>query len=89
MALTIRSCLTIRTEKRPAAFWTSKRNRSHKVSLTIWFQQALDLLWRTNGLVFAILLFATGQWVRIVPNWEAIEAEAERGVPVGPPRCGR
>lgn len=71
MVLIIRTGLTIRTEKRPTAFWTPRNNPKGKVSLTIWFHQALDVLWLVNGVIFVVLLFATGHWVRIVPtSWE-------------------
>ena len=71
MVLIIRTGLTIRGEKRPAVFWTPRRDKKGKVSLTIWFHQSLDLLWIVNGAVFVVLLFATGQWMRIVPtSWE-------------------
>jgi len=71
MLLIIRTGLQIRTEKRPAVFWTPRRNKKGKTSLTIWFHQALDLLWLVNGAVFLVLLFATGHWMRIVPtSWE-------------------
>ena len=71
MVLIIRSGLTIRREKRPTAFWTPRNNPKGKVSLTIWFHQALDVLWLVNGVIFVVLLFATGHWVRIVPtSWE-------------------
>jgi thiosulfate reductase cytochrome b subunit len=71
MILIIRSGLQIRREQRPPAYWTPKRNASGKVSLTVWFHQALDILWLVNGVVFVILLFVTGQWMRVVPtSWE-------------------
>jgi len=42
-----------------------------KISIQLWFHNALDLLWVVNGLVYLVLLFALGQWVRIVPtSWE-------------------
>ena len=45
--------------------------RPGKISLTLWFHQSLDVLWLVNGLLFIVLLFATGHWVRIVPtSWE-------------------
>lgn len=72
MVLIIRSGLQVRTEKRPSVSWSPRWNPQRKISLTIWFHQALDVLWLTNGIVFAILLFATGQWMRIVPT--SIEA---------------
>lgn len=71
MVLIIRTGLTIRGEKRPAVFWTPKRDPKGKTSLTIWFHQSLDLLWIINGAIFVVLLFVTGQWMRIVPtSWE-------------------
>jgi len=71
MVLIIRSGLTIRHEKRPAVFWAPKNNPKGKTSLTIWFHQGLDIFWIVNGLVFVVLLFVTGQWMRIVPtSWE-------------------
>lgn len=71
MVLIIRTGLTIRTEKRPTAFWTPRRDPKGKTSLTIWFHQSLDVLWLVNGVVFVALLFVTGQWMRIIPtSWE-------------------
>lgn len=71
MVLIIRSGLRIRTEKRPTAFWTPRGDPKGKVSLTIWFHQALDILWLVNGVIFVVLLFVTGHWARIVPtSWE-------------------
>lgn len=73
MVLIIRSGLRIRSEKRPTAFWTPRGDPKGKVSLTIWFHQALDILWLVNGVIFVVLLFVTGHWVRIVPtSWEVI-----------------
>ncbi|MFT4158097.1 MAG: cytochrome b/b6 domain-containing protein [Microbacterium sp.] len=73
MVLIIRSGLTIRHEKRPTAFWAPKNDPKGKVSLTIWFHQALDILWLVNGVIFVVLLFVTGHWVRIVPtSWEVL-----------------
>ncbi|CAH0156883.1 cytochrome b/b6 domain-containing protein [Microbacterium sp. Bi121] len=73
MVLIIRSGLRIRNEKRPTAFWTPRNNPKGKVSLTIWFHQALDILWLLNGVVFIVLLFVSGQWMRVIPtSWEVI-----------------
>ncbi|AKK02663.1 cytochrome b/b6 domain-containing protein [Corynebacterium epidermidicanis] len=69
MALIIRSGIQIRRERKPEAYFTSKSGK--KVSLTIWFHTSMDLLWLLNGVIFVVLLFATGQWKRIVPtSWE-------------------
>jgi thiosulfate reductase cytochrome b subunit len=72
MVLIIRSGLQVRRQKRPPAYWTSKRNPRHKVSITAWLHQALDLLWLVNGVIFVVLLFATGQWMRLVPTSWAV-----------------
>lgn len=69
MVLIIRSGLQVRHQKKPPAYWSSKR--SPKVSINLWLHQSLDVLWIINGLVFIVLLFASGHWMRIVPtSWE-------------------
>ncbi|MGV2901664.1 cytochrome b/b6 domain-containing protein, partial [Microbacterium sp. AGC62] len=71
IVLIIRSGLQVRTEKRPTVFWTPRGNAKGKISLNLWFHQALDILWLVNGVIFVVLLFVTGHWVRIVPtSWE-------------------
>lgn len=71
MVLIIRSGLSVRNDKRPTAFWTARGNAKSKISLTLWFHQSLDILWLVNGIVFVILLFVTGQWMRVIPtSWE-------------------
>ncbi|KTS08812.1 hypothetical protein RSA3_14815 [Microbacterium testaceum] len=67
----IRTGWQVRREKRPSAFWSPRKNKKRRISLTLWFHQAVDILWIANGVVFVVLLFATGQWMRIVPtSWE-------------------
>ncbi|PRB67665.1 hypothetical protein CQ011_15655 [Arthrobacter sp. MYb213] len=79
IVLIIRTGLQVRHEKRPAAMWTPKPNSwfspkgnsPKKYSLSIWTHQALDVLWVVNGVIFVILLAATGQWMRVVPtSWD-------------------
>ncbi|MFK3677809.1 cytochrome b/b6 domain-containing protein [Microbacterium sp. NPDC090218] len=71
MVLIIRSGLQVRTEKRPTVFWTPRGDAKGKISLNLWFHQSLDILWLVNGVIFVVLLFVTGHWVRIVPtSWE-------------------
>lgn len=71
MALILRTGLTIRHESRPPAYWGPKKDPEAKVSLTVWLHQALDLVWVVNGVIYLVLLFATAQWMRIVPtSWE-------------------
>jgi len=71
MVLIIRSGYQVRTEQKPPAFWTPKRG-GKKISINLWLHQSLDILWLVNGLIFVVLLFASGRWMRIVPtSWEA------------------
>jgi thiosulfate reductase cytochrome b subunit len=71
MVLIIRTGLQVRTEKRPSVFWSPRSNGRRKISLNLWFHQSLDILWLVNGVIFVVLLFVTGQWLRIVPtSWE-------------------
>ena len=71
IVLIMRSGLQVRTQKRPTAFWSPRWNPKRKISLPLWFHQSLDILWLVNGAVFVVLLFMTGQWMRLVPtSWE-------------------
>ncbi|MGZ8804286.1 MAG: cytochrome b/b6 domain-containing protein, partial [Microbacterium sp.] len=72
IVLIIRSGLRVRTEKRPSVFWSPRGNAKRKISLNLWFHQSLDLLWVTNGVIFVVLLFVTGQWMKIVPTSWAV-----------------
>ena len=72
MVLIIRSGYQVRTQQKPPAYWTSKRG-GKKISINLWLHQSLDILWLANGLIFVVLLFASGRWMRIVPSsWEAV-----------------
>ena len=43
----------------------------HSIGLARWWHLGLDMLWMLNGAIFYVLLFATGEWRRIVPtSWE-------------------
>ena len=81
LVLVVRTGLTSRAEKSPPALWTSRRNRRRRMSLVVWLHLALDVLWVANGVVYVVLLFATGQWVRIVPtNWDVIPNAVSAGL---------
>ncbi|MGB3732886.1 cytochrome b/b6 domain-containing protein, partial [Microbacterium sp.] len=81
MVLIIRSGLRVRTEKRPTAFWTPRGKAKGKISLTLWFHQSLDLLWMVNGVIFVVLLFSTGHWLRLVPtSWEVFPNALSAGL---------
>ncbi|WP_019193369.1 cytochrome b/b6 domain-containing protein, partial [Corynebacterium timonense] len=81
MALIISTGLRVRRERRPAAYWAPTGNPRAKISLTLWMHLMLDLLWLALGAVFYILLFTTGQWMRVVPtSWEAIPNAVSAGL---------
>ena len=73
----IRTGWIIRSKKRPPAFWTPTRFRLNKdkpakrMGLYHWFHIQMDFLWVLNGVVFIVMIFVTGQWMRIVPtSWD-------------------
>jgi len=72
MVLIIRSGLRVRTEKRPSVHWSPRWNVKRKISLDLWFHQSLDILWVLNGAIFIVLLFVTGQWMKLVPTSWAV-----------------
>lgn len=78
IVLIIRTGWQVRTTARPKANWTRNnkgllrtKNPPTKISLNLWFHLSLDALWVLNGIVFFVLLFVTGQWMRIIPtSWD-------------------
>ena len=47
--------------------------RRHTIGLARWWHLGIDTLWLLNGLIFYVLLFSTGQWLRLVPlHWDVI-----------------
>ncbi|HEU5003948.1 MAG TPA: molybdopterin-dependent oxidoreductase [Actinomycetota bacterium] len=49
----------------------------HSIGLARWWHLGVDVLWLVNGAVFYLLLFATGQWRRIVPTtWKVFPSAA-------------
>ncbi len=71
LLLIVRTGWQIRRTTTPTALWSSRKVRKRRMSLTVWFHQGLDVLWVANGVIYVVLLFATGQWMRIVPtSWD-------------------
>jgi thiosulfate reductase cytochrome b subunit len=78
IVLIIRSGWQVRSTTRPKEHWTRTnkgllrtKNPPTKISLNLWFHLSLDALWVLNGAIFFVLLFATGQWMRVVPtSWD-------------------
>ncbi len=44
----------------------------HSIGLARWWHLGVNTLWLVNGLLFYVLLFATGRWSRLIPtSWDA------------------
>ena len=90
IVMVIRSGLLIRNQERPEAYWTptkggfyspTKTNTPAKVSIQQWIHQSFNVLWVLNGLIFYIMVFATGHWMRIVPtNWDIFPNLVSAGI---------
>lgn len=51
--------------------WLGIPGLRHSIGLARWWHFGFDLLWLANGVIFYILVFATGHWQRIVPtSWD-------------------
>ncbi|MCU1509143.1 MAG: hypothetical protein JWQ12_1408 [Glaciihabitans sp.] len=76
----VRTGWQLRTGGRPSAFWMRRndgllrtRNSPVRIGMPLWFHLSLDALWVLNGLVYYVLLFSTGQWMRLVPlDWAVV-----------------
>jgi methionine sulfoxide reductase catalytic subunit len=45
----------------------------HSIGLARWWHLGADVLWLANGLVFYVLLLASGEWRRLVPtSWQVV-----------------
>ena len=72
IVLIIKTGWTVRTQKKASAMW-QPRGGGKKISVELFTHLALDIVWLVNGVLFWVLLFATGQWIRIVPfSWDFI-----------------
>jgi thiosulfate reductase cytochrome b subunit len=88
MLLIVRTGLQIRNTRRPPAYWTRRNTGALKtkgqpvrISLSVWFHLTLDILWIANGALFYILIFSTGQWVRLIPvHWDVFPNAISAGV---------
>ncbi|MBK5239123.1 MAG: hypothetical protein JJE28_08465 [Actinomycetales bacterium] len=78
LVLIVRTAWSIRSKRRPDAFWTRSNTglirtkaAPRRMGINVWLHLVVDALWVLNGIVLMTLLFATGQWMRIVPtSWE-------------------
>lgn len=84
----IRTGWQLHSTRRPTAFWTRTNTgllkttgQPVRISLNLWFHLSVDALWILNGLLFYVLIFSTGQWVRIVPTrWDVIPNAVSAGL---------
>jgi thiosulfate reductase cytochrome b subunit len=84
----VRTGWQIRQKKRPTAFWTRKNsgvirttNPPVRIGIHVWLHLSMDILWTLNGILFFILIFATGQWMRLVPlSWDIIPNAVSVGI---------
>lgn len=80
LVLLVRTGLIIRSKARPPAFWTRDNTRwprtkgaPRRLGISVWLHLVVDAFWVLNGLLYVVLLFATGQWLRIVPtSWDVV-----------------
>ncbi|MGH8291497.1 MAG: molybdopterin-dependent oxidoreductase [Steroidobacteraceae bacterium] len=47
--------------------WLGIPGLRHTIGLARWWHFSIDLLWVINGVAFYVLIFSTGQWLRLVP----------------------
>lgn len=53
--------------------WLGIPGLRHTIGLARWWHFSINLLWIVNGALFYVLIFATGQWLRIVPlTWDVV-----------------
>jgi thiosulfate reductase cytochrome b subunit len=84
----VRTGWQVRTTKRASAYWTRNnsgrihtKNPPVRIALHLWLHITMDTLWIINGVVFIVLIFATGQWVRIVPvHWDIFPNALSAGI---------
>lgn len=88
LLLVVRTGWQIGSGKRPPAFWTRRndgllrtKNPPRRLSIHVWFHLVLDVLWIANGVLYVALLFATGQWLRLVPvSWDVVPNALSAGI---------
>ena len=81
MAMLVKTGLTQRREAKPAAYWAPRSRPREKISVNLWLHLVLDVAWVVLGAIFYVLLFATGQWMRIVPtSWEVFPQAVSAGI---------
>jgi len=61
--------------------WLGIPGIRHSIGLARWWHFSIVLLWTINGVIFYVLLFATGQWLRVVPlTWQVFPSALSTGI---------
>ncbi|GAA2041280.1 hypothetical protein GCM10009819_28790 [Agromyces tropicus] len=88
LVLLVKTGLELRGKRRPPGFWTRDNTRwprtkrpPRRLGIWLWFHLWLDALWVLVGISYVVLLFATGQWLRIVPtDWAVVPNAISAGL---------
>ncbi|GAA1503797.1 thiosulfate reductase cytochrome b subunit [Agromyces terreus] len=80
LVLIVRTGFQLRSKQRPPGFFTRDNSRwprtkraPRRLGIFLWLHLWLDAFWVLNGVLYLVLLFATGQWLRIVPtDWAVV-----------------
>lgn len=88
MLLIVRSGMMIHHTPKPDSYWTrdntkfiKTKGEPKKISMNHLIHFTFDFLWVLNGVLFFILIFATGQWMRIVPtSWDVFPNAVSAGL---------
>ena len=88
LVLIVRSALTLRSRERPSAFFRRRngglirtKNPPRRIGVYLWLHLSIDALWVLNGLIYVVLLFATGYWLRLVPSdWAVVPNAVTAGL---------
>ena len=88
LVLIARSALTLRSKERPSAFFRRRNaglirtaNPPRRLGVYLWLHLSMDALWVLNGLIYVVLLFATGYWLRLVPtDWAVVPNAVTAGL---------
>ena len=61
--------------------WLGIPGIRHSIGLARWWHFSITLLWMINGIAFYVLLFTTGQWLRLVPTtWSVFPNAASTAI---------
>ncbi len=88
LVLLVKTGLVLRAKQRPKVFWRRDNTRGirtagapRRIGIDLWLHLWVDALWMLNGVVYVVLLFATGAWMRIVPtSWDIVPNAISAGL---------